>query len=84
MPRNGRVSPESTILVDARGEGRALRVTWHPELSDRDGLVVFSLWRDNLCVGSFRLTADDVPALLHALTTAHERSLERDPLVDTA
>ena len=84
MPRNGRVSPESTILVDARGEGRALRVTWHPELSDRDGLVVLSLWRDNLCVGSFRLTADDVPALLHALTTAHEHSLERDPLVDTA
>ena len=84
MPRNGRVSPESTILVDARGEGRALRVTWHPEQSDRDGLVVLSLWRGNLCVGSFRLTADDVPALLHALTTAHEHSLERDPLVDTA
>ena len=84
MPRNGRVSPESTILVDARGEGRALRVTWHPELSDRDGLVVLSLWRGNLCVGSFRLTADDVPALLHALSTAHEHSLERDPLVDTA
>ena len=84
MPRNGRVSPESTILVDARGEGRALRVTWHPESCDRDGLVVMSLWRGNLCVGSFRLTADDVPGLVEALTTAHAHSLERDPLVDTA
>ena len=78
------MSPETTILVDARGDDRALRVTWHPELSDRDGLVVISLWRDNLCVGSFRLTADEVPDLLHALTKAHGHSLERDPLVDTA
>ena len=84
MPRSGRGSPESTILVDARGEGRALRVTWHPEICDRDGLVVLSLWRLNVCVGSFRLTADDVPALVQALSAAHEHSLERDPLVDTA
>lgn len=69
-PRKG---PTSSIFVDARGEGRALRVTWHlegPRGSDPDGegLVVLSLWRDNLCAGSFRLTAGEVPALVETLT----------------
>jgi len=68
MPRQGRGSPESTILVDARGGGRAMRVTWHPEVPDRDGLVVLSLWRDNLCVGSFRLADTEVADLVLALT----------------
>ena len=64
--------PETgSVFVDARGGDRALRVTWHPEA----GLVVLSLWRENVCAGSFRVRADDVPALLTALTaglaTAH-------------
>ena len=46
-----------SIFLDARGGGRALRVTWHAE-SD---LVVLSLWRENVCAGSFRLPADEVP-----------------------
>jgi hypothetical protein len=40
------------IFLDARGADRALRVSWH---YDTD-LVVLSLWRDNVCTGSFRLT----------------------------
>jgi hypothetical protein len=52
------------VFIDARGGDRALRVTWHPEAD----VVVLSLWRDNVCAGSFRLRADDVPTLLAALT----------------
>ena len=51
------------VYFDARGEGRTLRVSWH----HADGLVILSLWHDNVCVGSFRLAADDVPALVEAL-----------------
>jgi len=68
MPRHGRGSPESTIFVDPRGGGRAMRLTWHHETPDAEGLVVISLWRDNLCVGSFRLAATEVPDFVHALT----------------
>ena len=52
-----------SIFFDARGDGRALRVSWH---HDAD-LVVVSLWRDNVCSGSFRLTVDEVPELIAML-----------------
>jgi hypothetical protein len=38
-------------------------VTWHPEAE----MVVLSLWRDNVCAGSFRIPAADVPALISTL-----------------
>ena len=53
------------IFLDARGSERALRVSWHPEV----GLVVLSLWREDRCVGTFRLPAVEVPALVNALVT---------------
>ena len=43
-----------------------MRVTWHHEAGDA-GLVVLSLWHDEVCVGSFRLEAADVPALVQTL-----------------
>jgi hypothetical protein len=49
------------ILPDARGGGRWMRVTWHDEAD----LVVLSLWRDDSCVATFRLTPDQVPALVN-------------------
>lgn len=52
-----------SIFFDARGDARALRVSWH---HDAD-LVVVSLWRDNVCSGSFRLTVEEVPALIDLL-----------------
>jgi hypothetical protein len=56
--------PEAgSIFLDARGGDRALRVSWHHE----SGLVVLSLWRDNLCAGSFRLAIDEVPDLIALL-----------------
>ncbi len=59
-----------SILVDARGGGRALRVSWHHE-SD---LVVLSLWRDNVCAGSFRLGVDEVPDLIATLRTGLDQA----------
>ncbi|MBA2418990.1 MAG: hypothetical protein H0V59_08655 [Nocardioidaceae bacterium] len=38
-------------------------MTWHHEV----GVAVLSLWRDDLCVGSFRLAGEDVPALVNML-----------------
>ena len=46
----------------------APRRTRGPDSLATDGIVVISLWRANLCVGSFRLEAHEVPDLIHALT----------------
>ena len=32
-------------------------------------MVVLSLWRDNLCAGTFRLSVDEVPDLIAMLRT---------------
>jgi hypothetical protein len=50
-------SPRRAIFVDARGNG--LRATWHAE---RDQIVL-SLWRDDVCTGTFRLAASDAAEL---------------------
>jgi hypothetical protein len=50
-------------LLDARGSGRALRVSWHRE----DGLMVLSIWRVGICAGTFRLAMEDVPELIDVL-----------------
>lgn len=55
--------PNGEVFLDARGNGRALRLTWHHE-SD---LVVLSLWRDKLCAGTFRLAKGDVSEFIDAL-----------------
>lgn len=65
--------PETgSIYLDARGTDRALRVTWHHE----SGLVVLSLWRENVCAGSFRLAIDEVPALIDLLRAGLVRSYD--------
>jgi hypothetical protein len=51
------------VFLDARGGDRALRVSWH---YDTD-VVVLSLWRQNVCTGSFRLTVAEVPELIDTL-----------------
>ena len=70
MP-TARPLPESgAIFLDARGTDRALRVSWHHE----SGLVVLSLWRDNVCAGSFRLAVDEVPDFIDVLRTGLDRA----------
>jgi hypothetical protein len=50
-----------------------LRVSWHQDA----GLVVLSLWRDNVCAGSFRLAIDEVPELIEMLRAGLVRSYEQ-------
>jgi hypothetical protein len=65
--------PESgSVFLDSRGGDRALRVSWHHEA----GLVVLSLWRDNVCAGSFRLGVDDVPDLIALLRSGLDRAYD--------
>jgi hypothetical protein len=52
------------VIIDARGEGRSLRVSWHHEAD----LVVLSLWANETCTGTFRLRSADVPGLIQALS----------------
>jgi len=66
LPRAGE------IYLDARSPSRALRVSWHQEA----GLVVLSLWRDNICAGTFRLAVDEVPDLIDVLRAGLDASYE--------
>lgn len=51
------------VFLDARGQGRAMRLTWHHEA----GVVVLSLWRGDVCAGTFRLAMGDVNDFIDAL-----------------
>ncbi len=55
--------PNGEVFLDARGNGRALRLTWHHESE----LVVLSLWRETMCAGTFRLARGDVNEFVDAL-----------------
>ena len=68
--------PETgSIFLDARGGDRALRVSWHQEA----GMVVLSLWRENVCSGSFRLAIDEVPELIDMLRVGLDRAYRHAP-----
>jgi hypothetical protein len=75
-PRTGQV------FLDPRGEDRSLRVTWHQESQ----LVVLSLWRANVCAGTFRLADDEVPDLIallrRGLDDAYDAARERVERLD--
>jgi hypothetical protein len=58
------------VFLDGRGGDRSLRVSWHHEVR----VVVLSLWRDGVCVGSFRLDADEVPALIEVLSNGYDEA----------
>jgi hypothetical protein len=60
------------VFLDARGDGRALRATWHSEA----GVVVFSLWRDRVCAGTFRLPVEDAPVLIEMLRSSLEQAYD--------
>jgi hypothetical protein len=51
------------VYVDGRGDERTLRVSWHQV----EGVLVLSLWRDGVCVGSFRMEPDQVRDLVDVL-----------------
>lgn len=64
-----------SVFLDSRGGDRALRVAWHGEA----GVVVLSLWRDNVCAGSFRLAAAEVPEMIDVLRAGLEASYRHAP-----
>ena len=77
MPKARPLPEQGSIFLDARGGDRVLRVSWHVD----NGLVVLSLWRDNVCSGSFRLAVDDVPEMIATLRAgldaAYDVALQR-------
>jgi hypothetical protein len=75
MPAILALPAHGDVLLDARGEGRALRVTWHHE----DEMFVLSLWQGGTCCGTFRLARDDVPALVSALVEGLAQDYHRAP-----
>jgi hypothetical protein len=48
---------------DARDDGRFLRLSWH----DAPNVCLLSLWRDEVCVGTFQLARESTPQLISAL-----------------
>jgi hypothetical protein len=84
MPAARPLPETGSIFLDARGADRALRVSWHQEAD----VVVLSLWRNNLCTGSFRLAVDEVPDLIDLLRRGLAQSYAAvrrdDPYDDTA
>ena len=64
MENASALSARRDVFLDERGAG--LRVSWHPE---RD-LVVLSVWQDDSCVGTFRMSVQDVPRLSGLLAAA--------------
>ncbi|HEU4812191.1 MAG TPA: hypothetical protein VFT00_08610 [Nocardioides sp.] len=72
MPTARPLPETGSIFLDARGGDRALRVSWHHEA----GLVVLSLWRENVCAGSFRLTIEEVPELIDLLRAGLDKTYD--------
>jgi len=68
LPRRGGVS------FDYRDDGRALRVSAHPET----GSVTISVWRDDRCVATHQLLSADVPQLIEMLASALVASTSAD------
>jgi len=60
LPRTG------DVFFDARGEERALRLSWHPD----SGVMVISLWNGGTCSATFRLPTEDVPGFIEAMSAS--------------
>ena len=57
LPRVGRT------FFDVRDDGRSMRVSWHPT----ENVHVLSIWRDGVCVATFRLRGEEVGHLIETL-----------------
>ena len=51
--------PGGDVLADVRNPDRALVATWHFD----QGLLVLSVWRENTCVATARLTPEEASRL---------------------
>ncbi|GAB4008768.1 hypothetical protein [Nocardioides ultimimeridianus] len=59
-----------SVHLDGRGD-RALRVSWHEEAA----VVVLSVWHENVCTGTVRLSPDQVPDVIATLQKALSESV---------
>lgn len=73
MPSPRPFRAAGAVLSDARGEHRALQVTWHAEV----GVVVLSAWKDNVCTATVRLYPDEAASLIETLAAG--LAPRRDP-----
>jgi hypothetical protein len=62
-------------FIDARGGGRMMRVSLHPER----GVVVVSMWAGTTCRASFQLPADSASRLAELLGPAPCDPVPADP-----
>jgi hypothetical protein len=65
MERISPIPQQGAVFFDPRDEGRFLRVSAHTET----GVFVLSWWRDETCLGTFRLSSDEAPRLIHAIAS---------------
>lgn len=65
MPDAAPLPRQGDVFFDARGSGRVLRLSRHPDA----GVVVLSIWNGGVCAATFRLPQDEVAAFIQALTS---------------
>ncbi|MHB1008559.1 MAG: hypothetical protein ACYC1E_04775 [Propionibacteriaceae bacterium] len=66
--------PRRGIALEGRDRvGRVLRVSWHAET----GRTVVSIWQENTCQATVRLSAADVAELIGALASGLAEAIER-------
>jgi hypothetical protein len=65
---------------DLRGDGRAVRVSTHVE----SGLLNVSMWRDNACVGTARLSPAQAARLVTGLSDGLAQLAGQPPAATTA
>ena len=70
------LTSSTELFLDARGNGRLLRVSRHEE----SGVLVISLWDTDRCIGTFRLALGDIPLLLETLGLPGEPTRGPDPV----
>jgi hypothetical protein len=70
--------PAHLQIVDPRNADRHLRVSWHA--SKR--VVVFSQWRDGVCVATTPVELAEIPGVIGVLISALEDATTR-PLTET-
>lgn len=70
-------NPSGEVFLDARRDGKSLRLTWHQQNDE----VTMSLWRSGVCSATFRLARHEVPSFIDALVDG--LSGVREPLPST-
>lgn len=66
------IPPRRALFTDQRGVG--LRTSWHADKS----VVVLSLWREDLCVGTFSLEPYDAVRLAEFVVGHLEETVHRE------